>query len=666
MPSLSLNIDVQNRQLVRGFSNSIGAQLPNVFLGDTLPLTMRFMSPTTDPSNPYVDVDYSSAFVEVGVGAVGGVPTGGTFKLSDTASSQNTAAIPYNSTAAAVQSAINSALTTNWSTATVSGPTGGPWIITNGANGAQPLLAGNSSLLTPLSSVQVLELIAGTSTNPEVQQINLIRQVLAYANTWSAGPAAGSAITSLQSGGPATSNVQQIALTNTPNSGTFKITSPSDSLTSSAIAYNAQAAAVQAALGSGFTVSEGVGGPWIITRNTTGTATALTCNISALTGVTAATVTVLTAGATGVAMVCLLTFTGTPTAGYFTITSPTDSYTTPNINWNANSSTVLAALTSTGLTWTVAQAPGTNYIVTRVAVGAALALTVDTTSLTTATGVPGYSQSTITAGGLGTQNIQQVALTNSPSGGTWVLTTDSGSSSAIPYNATAAQLQAILGSNYIVSGNTGGPWVITHVATGTVAAYTVNASGLQSPITLTGNIPLTTTTLYEVMGDLASIAETLEISVTPTGGYKATVVQAPITIENNLIKGTPTTPPGPSSFLTQSQADARYLPQADALSVSATGSSTLARLSPTTTHQVIASAGSGAYTYTATLGNTSARAGDLAIVVINEPTTNATIVIQDQASTSTLATVAPTGSAYTSTCVFLFGGTNWSLVYKSA
>jgi hypothetical protein len=145
----------------------------------------------------------------------------------------------------------------------------------------------------------------------------------------------------------------------------------------------------------------------------------------------------------------------------------------------------------------------------------------------------------IAAGSGSTQNVQSITLDPVPYGGTFQITTSLLTTAAIPYNATAQQVQDALGgsANYTVSGNTGGPWTITKTANGSVATHTVNVSGLLVPIGLTGELNLSTYALYNrFLNDTAdTITLTLEIQVNPDGTNPATVLQVPINITKDVI-----------------------------------------------------------------------------------------------------------------------------------
>jgi len=183
-PQVSLFIDVDNRQLVRSSSSTVPASLPLAYQGDTLTLKLRFMRATGVPSAPYTDVDYSSAAITVAASLLAAKPTYGHFTITDTDAGQTTAQLQYNATATQVQAAIQSALTTNWHTATVYGGTGGPFVITNGVNGVQTALIGTSQTLEPASSVAVDVLQDGDTDLPAQQLLLLSVNPFALQTTW--------------------------------------------------------------------------------------------------------------------------------------------------------------------------------------------------------------------------------------------------------------------------------------------------------------------------------------------------------------------------------------------------------------------------------------------------------------------------------------------------
>lgn len=249
MPLVSLFYDLQNKCLVRGFNNSIQTNFPNSFQGDTLSLFMRFMNPTGNATVPYVDADESTAFVQVAIGTIGGVPTSGTFTITDPDAPQTTAAIAFNASAATLQSAIQAGLTTNWSMATVSGPVGGPWTVTNGANALRSRLTIQGGDLVPASQGDVEIQAPGDGSNPAIQYIRLLLSPIAYQDSWTAYPAPSITVVNVQTGGvgmPASNSIQSITLNNQPYNGTFTITFGGQ--TTAPLSFNATPSQVQTAL----------------------------------------------------------------------------------------------------------------------------------------------------------------------------------------------------------------------------------------------------------------------------------------------------------------------------------------------------------------------------------------------------------------------------------
>lgn len=148
-------------------------------------------------------------------------------------------------------------------------------------------------------------------------------------------------------------------------------------------------------------------------------------------------------------------------------------------------------------------------------------------------------------------SIQQVALNPTPYAGNFALTTSILTTGAIPFNASAAAVQAALntgGNNYAVSGNAGGPWVITTVANGAVAAITVNVAGLTVPLGLLGTLALNTLNMLFAFTSSGAnqLNLYLEIEVNQTGNL-STILQVPIVVTADVINGssiipTPVTP----------------------------------------------------------------------------------------------------------------------------
>jgi hypothetical protein len=107
----------------------------------------------------------------------------------------------------------------------------------------------------------------------------------------------------------------------------------------------------------------------------------------------------------------------------------------------------------------------------------------------------------------GTDEVQSVSITGTPTGGTFTLTFNAVTTAAIPYNATATQVQTALNAISTIGGAThgsvvctGGPLPGTPVAVAfggdlaqtNVAAMTANSAGLTGGTTPTASVSTTT------------------------------------------------------------------------------------------------------------------------------------------------------------------------------
>lgn len=159
------------------------------------------------------------------------VPVAGTFTL--TYDGQTTSSLAYNASAADIQTALIALSNIGPSDVTC---TGGP-----------------------IDSANVLVNFAGTLAATNVAAIT------STSSLTGASPTELTVATTTE-GAPASNEVQRVTLGNSPEGGTFTLTH--SAVTSGAIAYNASAAAVQAALNAmgiaTFFVSGAAGGPWTI------------------------------------------------------------------------------------------------------------------------------------------------------------------------------------------------------------------------------------------------------------------------------------------------------------------------------------------------------------------------------------------------------------------
>ena len=183
--ALTLYISTKNPShsaLVKSLTNNQPQNAPEFTLGDTLPTVNVYL---IDGDGGY-DSLAGTGTARLAIGTVGGVPTGGTFTLTD--GTYTTAAIAYDASAATVQTAmnaVNSGAGLSGGTVVVTGSSP-RWIATWNAVSDRTLLTGSGTSLTPSSGVSVSTLTAGTGSAAEVQLIRLARNPAAFQDTWTA------------------------------------------------------------------------------------------------------------------------------------------------------------------------------------------------------------------------------------------------------------------------------------------------------------------------------------------------------------------------------------------------------------------------------------------------------------------------------------------------
>ncbi len=395
---------------------------------------------------------------------------GGTFTL--TFAGQTTGALPFNATAAQVQTALEA----------LANIAPGDVVVTGG-----PANTGNLS-------VSFRQAYAVTN----VPELTADSAALTFA--------APSAPTATTTPGTATVNEVQTVRTTDATGGTFTITF--DGQTTAPLPWNATAAQVQAALEALSNIAPGdvtvAGGP-ANTANVTVTFTGAlgARNVAQMTtdagGLTwpagapaAAPAATTTAGSTGVNEVQTVRTTNA-TGGTFTITF--DGQTTAPLPWNATAAQVQAALEALSNIApgdvTVAGGPANTANMTVTFTGALAAtnvaqMTTNAAGLTFTAAAPAATTTPATA----TANEVQTVRTTNATGGTFTITFDGQTTAPLPWNATAAQVQAALEAlSNIAPGDvtvTGGPANTANVtvtftgalATTGVPEMTTNAAAL--------------------------------------------------------------------------------------------------------------------------------------------------------------------------------------------
>jgi len=183
--ALTLYISTKNpvrSALVKSLTGNAPASMLEFTLGDTIPTVNIYL---VDGDGGYDSASGTAGYTpRLGIGATGGIPTGGTFTLSD--GTYTTSALAYNASAATIQTALN-ALNSS------AGPDGGQvtvtgesprWIVTWNAVGNRAALIGSGTALTPSSGVSTSTLTAGTGSAAEVQLIRLAKNPAVFQDSW--------------------------------------------------------------------------------------------------------------------------------------------------------------------------------------------------------------------------------------------------------------------------------------------------------------------------------------------------------------------------------------------------------------------------------------------------------------------------------------------------
>jgi hypothetical protein len=385
--------------------------------------------------------------------------------------------------------------------------------------------------------------LAVNSSQPTA--VGLIGQTIGYRNfiqTVQIQPDAGSSTPSLTvvtttAGEAGTNDVQTLTVTGSPTGGTFTVSFGGQ--TTSALAFNAAASVFQTAfqalssVGAGnATVTGSNGGPYTVTfvgtlANTL--QTNITTNASSLTGGTSpgVSVTHTTSGAPAIAAVNdvqIVTISGTPAGGTFTLTF--GGQTTSALAFNAIGSTVQTALQAlssinSGNVTVTGSASGPYTITFVSALAATPQAVITTTSSLTGGTSPALSVAHAATGSAAIPSVNAVQLvTVTATGGSFTLGFGGQTTTSLPYNSSASTVQAALqalssigSANCTVSGNAGGPYTVTFVG-----ALSGQVIALLTDVPSAGSVPTNTQTLAYQGIDTTTVTLT-----NPTSGQSYTV-----------------------------------------------------------------------------------------------------------------------------------------------
>ena len=214
--TLDLYIDTSTGQLVEGGS-VVGGALPTLTRNDSYTLRLRLLEKQT--SGLYDDIDLTGATLKAGIGTIEQEPSSGSFKLSINGTTSS--AIPFNSTAISVYTAISNNVST---VALYGSDTYGSYLLTATQPNTAMSFGSDAFTLFPTSSVLV-----STRRNPatgiEAQQVvRLVRNPIVYADTFTTTPTAGQvALTLLSTGTTAVNETYELTVGQDVKGGSFSL-----------------------------------------------------------------------------------------------------------------------------------------------------------------------------------------------------------------------------------------------------------------------------------------------------------------------------------------------------------------------------------------------------------------------------------------------------------
>ena len=488
--------------------------------GDALTLTARV------PGEPFFvtvrsgDSDATNQTTdEIQTIVIGNAPTGGTFTL--TYGANTTGNIAYNASAATVQTALTGLASIGSGNCVVTGPDGGPWRVQfTGSLAAQnlPLITGSRANLTGGTAAVTIETLTDGATGTDAVQTLSLQSVTA---------------------------------------GTFTLTF--SGATTGNIAWNASAATVQAALevlstiGAGNITATGGALPNAVTLTFGGALAAravpaITGNGAGLTTTIAATITETTAGASGPNLRGRVTIPNTAandsTLWRLRLVYEGAVYTSSSFYRSNTAAALLTALQSlapigTGnATTTVggANPDGTRYDDFELVNARAGkhpvtdAIVIGNLTVEYVGGTPAASprQLTILQYPGGTNEKQTLALSGTPTSGTFTLSFGGQTTSAIAYNATAAAVASAL--NALGSIGAGGVACTGGALPGANVVVEFRSNGLQASnvALLTSNVSGLNPVIVQTTAGVNGIQEIQRYTLTgdPFGGTLTLTVGA--------------------------------------------------------------------------------------------------------------------------------------------
>ena len=180
LPTLKFFIDPTNNQAYYGLNDNTVITDPYFFYGDTKTIEL-YLRRTVNGTNELITWP-SSPGIKVSIGPIDDVPTAGTFTV--TYGANTTAALAYNVTPIALQTALNGLASITSAGGVVVTKVGDNYNIEFNNNGDRTAFTANTGALFPLSTSIISVVQDGTSTSPEIVILHLRQTSVVNATSW--------------------------------------------------------------------------------------------------------------------------------------------------------------------------------------------------------------------------------------------------------------------------------------------------------------------------------------------------------------------------------------------------------------------------------------------------------------------------------------------------
>lgn len=222
LPSaIKLFIDPKLGLAFGNFAGSSQISNPTFTLGDTAGIEIYLVENTQVANYPRQEISFpATPGIKVAIGAIDESPTAGTWVMSY--GGNTTSALPYNATAAQLQTALNALASITAAGGVTVSKIGDNYNIAFNTAGVRTELTTDGSSLIPLSTATVATLQAGTISKPQISLVHLQRTVAGLATTFTQTSASQITVESLGAwdGSKATFRV---SISPDPKGGTFTL-----------------------------------------------------------------------------------------------------------------------------------------------------------------------------------------------------------------------------------------------------------------------------------------------------------------------------------------------------------------------------------------------------------------------------------------------------------